>query len=154
MVKYKKGGRGKKYFFPTKFHYFLLFLFFFFFQWKKLIRVEMEGGEGRGEVYKRKKETLKWTGLTEVTNGPVTLDRIMTSVMRNAIIAGKRQWNATTEILFIVSWGGGGVAFLSTTNRPSGNTCDSKIYRRAGFVAYTLYQFLYRHEHGGRERGK
>lgn len=38
---------------------------------------------------------------------------------------------ATTEILFIVMGREGGEdCVLSTTNRPSGNTCDSKIYRR------------------------
>lgn len=61
MVKYKKGGRRKKYFFPTKFHYFLLFLFFFFFQWKKLIRVEMEGGVGRGVQAKKGNIKMNWT---------------------------------------------------------------------------------------------
>lgn len=63
---------------------------------------------------------------------PCYSDRIMTSVMRNAIIAGETAVKATTEILFIVSWGGrrGEGCVLSTTNRPSGNTCDSKIYRR------------------------
>lgn len=44
---------------------------------------------------------------------PCYSDRIMTSVMRNAIIAGETAVKATTEILFIVSWGGrrGRVAF-------------------------------------------
>lgn len=59
MVKYKKGGGGKNIFFQLNSTIF--YSSFFFFQWKKLIRVEMEGGVGRGVQAKKGNIKMNWT---------------------------------------------------------------------------------------------
>lgn len=73
--KKKRGGGEKNIFFQlnsTIFYSSLFFNVLLFFSMEKTHKSGNGGGREEGRVYKRKKETLKWTGLTEVTNGPVT----------------------------------------------------------------------------------
>lgn len=78
------------------------FLFVFQFLYTIMFSTEYRGEvEAWKEGYQRKMETLKWTGLTEVTNSPATSQNYDIGYEKRNN-CGKTLLKAPTEILFIV----------------------------------------------------